>query len=303
MKFLVICGATASGKTALAVECAKRLNGEIISCDALLVYRGLNIGTAKPNEEERGGIPHYMIDVAEPTENFSVSDFERLALPIARDICARGKTPILCGGTGFYMNALLYSRSFGSAPADAAIRAKYEQMEKELGREALFSRLREVDPESAEVLHPNDVKRVIRALEIFEQTGRKKSAQQDGESPRYPFAAFALAYPREELYRRINLRIRDMMRRGLVEEVKGLLESGVPAHAQCMQGIGYKEVAEGLKTGDSFNTMSDIIEKNTRHYAKRQLTFFKRMENLTWITPTEHAADEVIACYESGNID
>lgn len=303
MKVLVICGATASGKTALAVECAKRLDGEIISCDALLVYRGLNIGTAKPGREERGGIPHYMIDVAEPWESFSVSDFERLALPVLEDIISRGKTPILCGGTGFYMNALLYVHSFGCAPANAAIRTKYEKFAEERGRDALFEHLRKVDPESAEVLHPNDVKRVIRALEIFDETGRKKSEQRDAEIPRYDFAAFAYDFPREELYRRIRVRVDEMMRQGLVGEVKGLLSCGLPENAQCLQGIGYKEVVEGLKNGLSQSTMRDIIDQNTRHYAKRQLTFFKRMKNLTWIVPSEKAADEVIAIYENGRID
>lgn len=303
MKLLVVCGATASGKTALAVECAKRVNGEIISCDALLVYRGLSIGTAKPSEEERGGIPHYMIDVADPKESFSVSDFERLALPIVKEIAVRGKTPILCGGTGFYMNALLYARSFGSAPADAGIRARYERMAKDFGKMALFRRLEEVDPESAQLLHPNDTKRIIRALEIYEQTGRKKSEQNDADVPRFDFTAVAFDYPREELYRRIRARADEMMSRGLVEEVKSLLESGIPESAQCMQGIGYKEVVEGLKNGDSHSTMRDIIELNTRHYAKRQLTFFKRMKNLTWVAPSINAAEEVIKLYENGRID
>lgn len=303
MKLLVVCGATASGKTALAVECAKRVNGEIISCDALLVYRGLNIGTAKPSEEERGGIPHYMIDVADPKESFSVSDFERLALPIVEEIAKRGKTPILCGGTGFYMNALLYARSFGSAPADAGIRARYERMAKDFGKMALFRRLEEVDPESAQLLHPNDTKRIIRALEIYEQTGRKKSEQNDADVPRFDFTAVAFDYPREELYRRIRARVDEMMSRGLVEEVKSLLESGIPESAQCMQGIGYKEVVEGLKNGDFHSTMRDIIELNTRHYAKRQLTFFKRMKNLTWVAPSINAAEEVIKLYENGRID
>ncbi len=303
MKLLVVCGATASGKTALAVECAKRVNGEIISCDALLVYRGLNIGTAKPSEEERGGIPHYMIDVADPKESFSVSDFERLALPIVEEIAVRGKTTILCGGTGFYMNALLYARSFGSAPADAGIRARYERMAKDFGKMALFRRLEEVDPESAQLLHPNDTKRIIRALEIYEQTGRKKSEQNDADIPRFDFTAVAFDYPREELYRRIRARVDEMMSRGLVKEVKSLLESGIPENAQCMQGIGYKEVVEGLKNGDSHSTMRDIIELNTRHYAKRQLTFFKRMKNLTWVAPSINAAEEVIKLYENGRID
>ncbi len=298
-KLLVVCGATASGKTALAVECAKRLGGEIISCDALLVYRGLNVGTAKPTEAERGGVPHYMIDVADPREKFSVSDFERMAIPVLEEILSRGKTPVLCGGTGFYMNALLYRSSFGCAPASEEIRAKYERICAEKGREYLHALLMEADPESAEKLHFNDVKRVVRALEIYELTGKKKSEQNDGNIPRYPFEAFAVSYPRETLYERIDRRVSDMLANGLEEEVRGLLAQGVPEDAQCMQGIGYKEVVECLKSGDSQSTMRDIIAKNTRNYAKRQLTFFKRMENLHELFPKsmEEIVREVLKIY------
>lgn len=299
-KILVICGATASGKTALAVECAKRLNGEVVSCDALLVYKGLNIGTAKPSEEERGGIPHYLIDVAEPESNFSVSDFERLALPIVEDILSRGKVPVLCGGTGFYLNAILFCSGFGQTPANFELRERYARLYEERGGEYLHGLLKECDPESAEKLHPNDVKRVVRALEIFEMTGKKKSEQNDGQTERYSFKAFAFDYPREELYRRIETRVDCMLEAGLVDEVKGLLADGVPENAQCMQGIGYKEVIESLKNNDLNSTMSDIIKKNTRNYAKRQLTFFKKLPNLHWITPKDlkAAAQEVCEIYE-----
>lgn len=299
-KLLVICGATATGKTALAVECAKLLGGEIVSCDALLVYRGLDIGTAKPTREERQGIPHHMIDVCDADSDFSVSDFERLALPAVEEILSRGKTPVLCGGTGFYMNALLYQSSFGKTPADAAVRLKYTTIAKERGNAYLHALLAEADPESAAVLHENDVKRVVRALEIFELTGRKKSEQNDGKLPRYPFEAFAFDYPREELYARIDRRVDEMFSAGLVREVEGLLASGVPETAQCMQGIGYKEVVEGLKNGDLHSNMSDIIKKNTRNYAKRQLTFFKKTERLHLIAPkpVAEAAKEVLGIYE-----
>ena len=301
MKLVVICGATATGKSELAVECAKRLNGEIISCDAFLIYRGLNIGTAKPTKEEMGGIPHYMIDVASPLDKFSVSDFERLALPILNDIISRNKTPILCGGTGFYMNALLYAQSFGNVPANIEVRQKYEGILSERGKEYLHSLLEQVDPESAQILHVNDTVRVVRALEIFELTGKKKSEQNDQKIPRYPFESFAFDYPREELYARIERRVDRMIAAGLVEEVKGLLKSGVPENAQCMQGIGYKEVVESLKNSELQSIMSDIIKKNTRNYAKRQLTFFKRTENLHWLKPmeTEQAAEEIVKIYES----
>ena len=296
-KLLVICGATASGKTSLAVECAKRLDGEVISCDALLVYRGLNIGTAKPTREEMGGIEHHLIDVADPTDSFTVHDFERLALDAVADISARGKVPVLCGGTGFYLNAVLFQSGFGNAAADEGVRAKYNAIAAEKGKEYLHGLLQEVDAESAAVLHPNDIKRVVRALEIYELTGKKKSDQQDGRVPRFPYEAFAFDYPREVLYERIDRRAAQMFEEGLVEEVRGLLAS-VPENAQCMQAIGYKEVVEGLKNGDNQSTMCDIVQKNTRNYAKRQLTFFKKLPNLHWLTPSDAAVEEVIRIYD-----
>ncbi len=300
MKLLVICGATASGKTALAVECARRLNGEVVSCDAFLVYRGLDIGTAKPTREERCGIVHHMIDVADPRDNFSVHDFERLALPVVEDILARGKVPVLCGGTGFYMNAILFRSGFGHVAADEGLRAGYEEFARVQGRGALHALLAQRDPESAAQLHPNDMRRVIRALEIYDLTGRKKSEQKDTKQPRYPYAAFAFAWPREELYARIEARTQAMLDAGLVTEVQGLLASGVPENAQCMQAIGYKEVVECLKNDSSQSTMRDIILKNTRNYAKRQLTFFKKMPGLVWLAPMDvrAAAEEIEVVYD-----
>ena len=306
MKALVISGPTASGKTALSVACAKRLNGEIVSADALLVYKGLNIGTAKPSKGEMGGIPHYMIDVVAPTESFSASDYERLALPILKDIVARGKVPIIVGGTSFYLDALLYKRTLGGAPADEAVRKKYEAIFEREGKEALFSLLQEIDPASAEVLHPNDKKRVIRALEIYELTGKRKSEQHDERIPRLPVLAVGVDYPREALYARIDARVDEMIKSGLVEEVEGLLNSGIPENAQCMQGIGYKEVVEILKNSDlhstmsdKINAMSDIIKKNTRNYAKRQLTYLRK-RNVVWLAPkpVEELAQEVCSLYE-----
>ena len=300
MKLLAICGATATGKTALAVECAKRLDGEVVSCDALLVYRGLNIGTAKPTAEEMGGIVHHLIDVADPRQSFSVHDFEMLAIPVVEDILARGKVPVLCGGTGFYMNAILFRSGFGHVAADASVRAKYEAIVREKGNEALHSMLAERDPESAEKLHPNDVRRVIRALEIYELTGKKKSDQADTQTPRFPYEAFAFDYPREELYERIARRTQSMLDAGLVREVEGLLAAGIPEDAQCMQGIGYKEVVECLKNNDLQSTMYDIILKNTRNYAKRQLTFFKKLPGLHWLAPSDcqTAAKEIELIYD-----
>ena len=285
MKTLVICGPTASGKTALAVACAEAFGGEVVSCDALLVYRGLNIGTAKPTREEMRGVPHHMIDIADPRSSFSVHDFEERAIPVVEDILARGKMPVLCGGTGFYMNAILFRSGFGLAAGDAAVRAKYEAIAAEKGKAYLHSLLAACDRESAEKLHPNDIRRVIRALEIFELTGRKKSAQADPKTPRYPYEAFCIDWQREILYERIAARVQEMFSEGLVDEVKGLLAAGVPEDAQCMQAIGYKEVVEILKNDGLHSTMSDIIIKNTRSYAKRQLTFFKKLPGLHFLAP------------------
>ncbi len=286
-KALLVCGATASGKTALSVACAKRLNGEIVSADALLVYRGLDIGTAKPTMEEREGIPHYMIDVVSPQEKFSVSDYERAALPIVEDILARGKTPILCGGTGFYMQSLLYPSQFGNVGANEEIRARYEQLAEEKGKQYVHDILRNKDEESANKLHPNDLKRVIRALEIYESTGKAKSQQADEPVPRFAFTAVSIDYPREALYKRIDERVEQMFQAGLLREVQGLLQRGVTEEMQCMQGIGYKEVAEGLRLGQSIEEIKERVKKNTRNYAKRQLTFFKRMQNHTYLQPSD----------------
>jgi tRNA dimethylallyltransferase len=292
-KVLVICGATASGKTSLSVACAKAFNGEIISADSLLVYKGLNIGTAKPTMEEREGIPHYMIDVVAPTESFSVSDYEEMALPIVERLLSEGKTPIICGGTGFYINSLLYKSQFGNVGANEEVRAKYEALAETQGKEYVYSILCEKDPESAKKLHYNDLKRVIRALEIYDVTGKAKSLQQDEPIPRFDFEAVSIDYPRDKLYNRINLRVEEMFKQGLIDEVQGLLQSGVTEEMQCMQGIGYKEIAEGLRVGMTDAEMMEIIKNNTRKYAKRQQTFFKRMQNHTYLAPEEATADKV----------
>lgn len=292
-KVLVVCGATASGKTSLAIDCAKRFNGEIISADALLVYKGLNIGTAKPDEEEKQGVKHHLIDVVSPNDTFSVSDYERLALPIVEKLLQEGKTPIICGGTGFYIQSLLYKSQFGGAGADENIRKKYEKIYQEQGAEYLHALLREVDEESANKLHANDIKRVVRALEIYELTGKPKSVQQDKQIPRFPFVAVSIQYPRDALYQRINVRVEQMFEKGLLQEVEGLMQSGISPTAQCMQGIGYKEVVEGMQIGASKQEIIEIIQKNTRNYAKRQLTFFKRMQNHYSLTYDEATASRV----------
>jgi tRNA dimethylallyltransferase len=260
----------------------------------MLVYKGLNIGTAKPSMEERDGVVHHMIDVIEPEKSFSVSDYERMALPIVERLLMEGKTPIICGGTGFYINSLLYKSQFGNVGANEEIRQKYERMAEEYGKEYVHSILAEKDPESAEKLHFNDVKRVIRALEIYDVTGKRKSEQQDTMTPRFDFLAVSIAYPREELYQRIEMRVDEMLENGLMQEVHSLLRGGVSSYHQSMQGIGYKEIVEGLEKGFSIEEIKQLIKKNTRNYAKRQITFFKRMQNHFILPPEKATAEEVL---------
>lgn len=291
---LVICGATATGKTALAVSCAKLLNSAVISADSQLVYKGLDIGTAKPSEEEKLGVPHYMIDVAEPFAEYSVSDYREAALPIVEKMVSEGKIPVICGGTGFYINSLLFDLSYGKVAAAPEVREKYEKLAEERGKEYVYEILKQTDPAAAEKLHPNDLKRVIRALEIFEAGGVKKSEINDGQKARFDYVAVAIDYPREELYERINLRVDKMFEAGLVEEVSSLLSRGIDENCRCMQAIGYKEVIECLKNGLSQSTMRDIIKQNTRRYAKRQITFFKKLPNLINLPAKQATAEKVI---------
>ena len=291
---LVICGATATGKTALAAECAKLLGSAVISADSQLVYKGLDIGTAKPTKEEMLGVPHYMIDVAGPKDEYSVSDYRDTALPIAEDLVSQGKVPVICGGTGFYINSLLFDYSYGGVPANEEVRKKYENLAAERGKEYVYDILKEKDGASAANLHPNDLKRVIRALEIAE-SGIKKSDIDDGSSLRFSYLAVAADFQREQLYARINERVDKMFEAGLVDEVQGLLARGIDENCRCMQAIGYKEVLEGLKNGYSQSTMRDIIKQNTRRYAKRQITFFKKLPNLVWLPPAEATAEKVLS--------
>lgn len=292
-KILVICGPTASGKTGLAVACAQKLNTEIISADSQLVYKGLNIGTAKPTEEEKQGIIHHLIDVADPKNNFSVFDYAEKAIPIVDRLLNEGKTPIVCGGTGFYINSILFDFNYGHAGADESIRNKYNDILNKNGKEYIYTLLQSVDPETAEKLHVNDTKRVIRALEIYESSGKKKSDQHDELTPKYDYLAVAINYPREELYSRIDKRVDAMFECGLVDEIENLLASGVDENCQSMQAIGYKEVLKCLKNGDNQSTMRDIIKQNTRHYAKRQITFFKKLPNILWLSPEDATPEKI----------
>lgn len=289
-KVVVVLGPTASGKSSLAVEIALKFGGEIVSADSVSVYKGLDIGSAKPSADEMKGVPHHLIDVVSPKSSFSVGDYEELALPVINDILKRGRLPIICGGTGFYINSVLYKMSYGLLKGNPEIRGKYEMLATESGRESVYAVLKEKDPETAEKLHPNDLVRVIRALEIFEGTGVKKSEIKDEMKPRFDFVALFPSMPREILYERINSRVNDMLSRGLENEVRGLLNGGVTLSDQCMQGIGYKEVAEALTNDEEIS--AELIKMNTRRYAKRQITFFKRFSNIEYIDMTKSDAYE-----------
>jgi len=293
---ICIAGPTASGKTALAVALARELNGEVVSCDSMYVYRRMNIGTAKPTMEEREGIVHHMIDVAEPDEDFSVSKYCCMAAPIVDDIVARGKTAIIAGGTGLYMDSLIKGNDFAPFPA-TGVREKLEAQAAEVGMEAMLQELRTVDPESAERL--KDLRRVIRALEVYYETGitiTEHNKRTQELPPRYNPLWLGLDFTdRAELYRRIDMRVGIMLEQGLVQEIHSLLNSGIPAKCTAMQAIGYKEFVAALDGQCTIEEAADEVRKSSRHYAKRQLTWFRRNKNIHWITrESEQSGTEII---------
>ncbi len=283
---IVICGPTASGKTALAVALAQALNGEVVSADSMQVYRRMDIGTAKPTVEEMAGVPHHMIDVADPEENYSVARYVQEAVPVVDDILARGRLPIVAGGTGLYIDNLIAGREFAPFPADTGLRESLQARAKAGGLPALREELARVDPEAARRLHPNDEKRIIRALEVWYATG-KTITEHDRESralpPRYTALTIGLDYAdRADLRERIDRRVDEMMDRGLEAEVRALLDSGVSPGCTAMQAIGYKELAAALAEGRPAEEGAEEIKLRSRQYAKRQLTWFRRNRDVRW---------------------
>ena len=285
-KIICIAGPTASGKTALSIALAEELGGEIVSCDSMQIYRGMDIGTAKPTLEERRGIPHYMLDVADPTEDFSVSRYCNMASPIVDDILNRGKTAIIVGGTGLYMDALIRGNDFAPFPSTGR-REELEELAQREGIEAVLCKLREVDPDSAARLHPSDQKRIIRALEVYLETGETITAHNEKTKqipPRYNPVWFALEDEnRQDLYDRIDSRVDLMLEMGLLEEIRALLDRGIPAKCTAMQAIGYKEFLQALSGEITTQEAAEEVKKASRHYAKRQLTWFRRNENIHWL--------------------
>ena len=282
---ICIAGPTASGKTALAVELAKELNGEVVSCDSMYVYRGMDIGTAKPSAEEMDGIIHHMIDVAEPDEEFSVSKYCEMAAPIVDDIVARGKTAIIAGGTGLYMDSLIKGNDFAPFPA-TGVREMLEAKAAQVGFDAMLEELRTIDPEAAERI--KDIRRIIRALEVYYETGitiTEHNRRTQAIPPRYSPLWIGLDFAdRAELYRRIDQRVGIMLEAGLIKEIENLLSSGIPEKATSMQAIGYKEFVAALNGECTIEEAADLVRQGTRHYAKRQLTWLRRNKNIHWIT-------------------
>ncbi len=291
---IILTGPTSVGKSALSIALAKAVNGEIISADSMQVYRHMDIGTAKLKKEEMQGIPHYLIDELEPDEEFNVVKFKQLARGYMEEIYAKNKIPILVGGTGFYIQAVLYDIEFTENESDNSYRKELEQLVLEKGADYLHDMLAKADPESAKAIHPNNQKRVIRALEYLKQTGERISSHNEEQRQRvspYNFCYFVLTKDRAKLYETINQRVDLMLAEGLIEEVKLLSKKGYHKNLVSMQGLGYKEVLAYLEGECSLEEAVELIKRDTRHFAKRQITWFKREKEVIWLDKDNYSAE------------
>ena len=292
---VILTGPTAVGKTKASIGLAKAIGGEIISADSMQVYKQMDIGSAKIKPSEMDGIPHYLVEILEPDEEFHVVLFQQMAKQAIQKIYEKGKIPILVGGTGFYIQAVLYDIDFSENEKDTSYREELEKLAQTKGAEYLHDRLRDVDEKSAQDIHANNVKRVIRALEYFHQTGEKISEHNEEQRKKvspYNFSYFVLNDERAHLYERINLRVDQMINEGLVREVQSLKEKGYTRDMVSMQGLGYKEMLDYLDNKCSLEEAVEIIKRDTRHFAKRQITWFKRESDVTWIDKKEHDYNE-----------
>ena len=296
---IIILGPTASGKTDISINLAKQLNAEIINADCMQIYKELDIGTAKASIEEQDGIKHHLLDFVEPTKEFSVSEYRDLALPIIENLIKENKVPIIVGGTGFYVQSLLLDNNYGNSYKSEELRHQLKNLASEKGNMEVYNILKDIDPESAETIHPNDLKRVIRAIEIFKLSGHKKSElkrtmQTNMQNSIKPLI-IVLNRNRDELYNRINLRVDLMIKAGLVDEVKHLVSKyNLTIDNQCMQGIGYKEILDYINNIVDIDTAIENIKINTRHYAKRQLTWFRNQVDALWINLSETSKDDAV---------
>lgn len=297
---IILTGPTAVGKTALSIGLAKAVGGEIISADSMQVYRGMDIGTAKISPSEMQGVPHHLIDILDPAEPFHVAAFQEHCNRCIAEIYERGHIPILVGGTGFYIQAVLYDIDFTQTDADVAYRRELQQEAETQGAEALHRKLSQVDAEAADQIHPNNVKRVIRALEYYHQTGKKISehnAEEQNKTSPYQFRYYVLSLPREILYKRINQRVDQMRREGLEEEVRRLSEAGCTRDLVSMQGLGYKEILQAFDGEITLEEAYAKIKQETRHFAKRQFTWFRRERDVTWLEKEQFATEQALLEY------
>ena len=296
-KVLVISGPTAVGKTEISVEVAKRINGEVVNADSMQVYKGMDIGTAKITREEMCGIPHHLFDIVEPTDSFDVAEYKRRAKACIEEILERDHTPILVGGTGFYIQAVLKDINFDEGDPDPAIRERFQKIANEEGSDRLYDMLKSIDPEAATAIHPNNIKRVIRALEYHEQTGKLISDHNREQSLKpspYDHLYAVLTLPREILYDRIDKRVDLMMESGLIDEVRSLIDRGVPRNSTAMQALGYKEIIPYLYGEYDLDEAIRILKRDTRHFAKRQLTWFKREPSSIYYDKSKYADDSTL---------
>mgnify|MGYP004592386583 FL=1 len=297
---IILTGPTAVGKTALSIGLAKAVDGEIISADSMQVYRKMNIGTAKIEPSEMQGVRHHLIDILDPGEEFNVVLFKRYALEAMEDIYSRGKIPVIVGGTGFYIQALLYDIDFEDNDNDMSYREELQRLAAEKGNSYIHDMLSKVDPESAEKIHENNVKRVIRALEFYRKTGMKISEHNETEAQKespYNFEYFVLNDDRSKLYDRIDRRIDIMLEQGLEAEVRQLVSEGYSRDLVSMQGLGYKEIIDYIQGRCSFDEAVYTLKRDTRHFAKRQITWFKREKQVTWVNKNEYDSESSILEY------
>ena len=294
-KVIVICGPTASGKTSLSVELAKKCNGEIISADSMQIYKEMNIGTAKVTPEEMQGIKHYMIDIVSPTERYSVAEFKVQAEKAIEEILKKGKTPIIAGGTGLYVNSLIYNIQYNDIKIDEEYRKYLEERVEKEGLQSLYGEAKKIDFEAMKSISQNDKKRILRVLEMYHQTGKTKTElekESRKEEVKYDYKVYAINWEREELYKRINKRVDIMIEQGLIEEVENLLKK-YNKFPTAMQGLGYKEVVEYLDKKITKEEMIEKIKMETRRYAKRQITWFKKIKNVKWIQGNETISNNI----------
>lgn len=291
-KILVIAGPTAVGKTKYAIEMARRFDGEVVNCDSMQIYKYMDIGSAKPTAEELSLAVHHLVDFVDPREDFSVAEYQKLAKEAIRDIISRGKLPVISGGTGLYLNSLLYEMDFSNAPRDTAYRDRLWKIAEENGSSHLHKMLMEKDPEIAVTIHENNTKKIIRALERLNESGSIRAFTEVNKANEdYDPILVGLSRDRAELYDRINARVDILMEMGLIDEVKKLMDMGLTFDSISMKGIGYKEIISYLEGQVDISEATDNIKKNSRHYAKRQLTWFRRYDKMFWLNISDYESD------------